>query len=90
MAEHASMLRGISMRKGQTPGWTAAIKAALTPAPLKLAGLMRVKGDNPLRWIAYPFWLVQRGTAYFSARRATKDPEGVLREVETLRWLRKS
>lgn len=88
LAEHASMLRGISMRKGQAPGWKAAIKAAMTPAPLKLAGLMRVSGTNPLRWLAYPFWLVQRGAAYFAARRATIDHQGALREVETLRWLR--
>lgn len=88
LAEHASMLRGISLRKGQAPGWAAAIRSALTPAPLKLAGLLRVKGDNPLRWLAYPLWLFLRGKAYLAARRAKIDPESAVQEVETLRWLR--
>ncbi|MFY7837212.1 MAG: nucleotidyltransferase family protein [Novosphingobium sp.] len=88
LAEHASMLRGISLRKGQAPGWAAAIRSALTPAPLKLAGLLRVKGDNPLRWLAYPLWLFLRGRAYIAARRAEIDPESAVQEVETLRWLR--
>jgi hypothetical protein len=88
LAEHASMLRGISLRKGQAPDWAAAVRAALTPAPLKLAGLLRVKGDNPLRWLAYPLWLFLRGKAYLAARRAEIDPGSAVLEVETLRWLR--
>lgn len=88
LAEHASMLRGISLRKGQSPGWGAAIRAALTPAPLKLAGLLRVKGSNPLRWLAYPLWLFLRGKAYLAARRAEIEPGSAVQEVETLRWLR--
>ena len=89
LSDHAAMLRGISLRKGQSPGWAAAFRAALTPAPLKLAGILRISGANPLRWLAYPIWLFQRGRAYIAARRATADPAGAAREVETLLWLRK-
>ncbi|MFN4134984.1 MAG: nucleotidyltransferase family protein [Novosphingobium sp.] len=86
--EHAFMMRGLIMRKGRAPGWKAALRAALTPTPLILAGMMRVQGDNPLRWLAYPVWLVQRGRAYLAARRARVDQSALMQEVSTLRWLR--
>ncbi|MFN3552097.1 MAG: nucleotidyltransferase family protein [Novosphingobium meiothermophilum] len=88
--EHAFMMRGLIMRKGRAPGWKAALRAAVTPTPLILAGMMRVSGDNPLRWLAYPVWLVQRGRAYLAARRARVDQDALMQEVSTLRWLRGS
>ncbi len=90
LTEHAAMLRGIAMRKGQSPGWKAALQAALSPTPLKLASIMRVCGTNPLRWMAYPAWLVQRGRAYLAARRAVDSGDNSLREAATMRWLRDS
>ncbi len=88
LTEHAAMLRRIAMRKGQNPGWKTALRAAVTPTPLKLASIMRVSGDNPLRWLAYPAWLLQRGRAYFSARRAVDKNDNSLREAATMHWLR--
>lgn len=88
LTEHAAMLRGLALRKGQSPGWRVALRAAITPTRLKLASIMRVSGDNPLRWLAYPVWLVQRGRAYLAARHAVKDGDASLREAATLRWLR--
>lgn len=88
LAEHAVMLRGIAMRKGRSPGWQAAFRAAVTPSPMKLAGIMRVKSENPLRWLAYPVWLLQRGKAYLTARQTPIDADTTVREVSTLLWLR--
>lgn len=86
--DHAAMLRGISMRKAQAPGLSAAVRAALTPAPARLAEIMKVAHDNPLRWLAYPVWLVTRGTAYFAAKKAGVPSDITVREAATLNWLR--
>lgn len=90
LTEHAAMLRGIALRKGQAPGLKMALRAAITPTPLKLASIMRVSGSNPLRWLAYPVWLVQRGKAYVQARRAVAQGDSSLQEAATLRWLREA
>jgi hypothetical protein len=87
-AEHHKFLRNLSMRKGHQSGWQAAIRAALTPNPLRLAGMLRVQGNNPLRWIAYPAWLVQRAAAYIAARRVNTASDSTIREVATLSWLK--
>lgn len=89
LTDHAAMLRGITLRKGQMPGLFAAVRAALTPTPARLADIAKVGPDNPLRWLAYPVWLVARGQAYFAARRADVDPDSTVREVATLKWLRR-
>ncbi|MCY1670922.1 nucleotidyltransferase family protein [Novosphingobium sp. SL115] len=87
-AEHHKFLRNLSMRKGRQSGWRAAIRAALTPNPLRLAGMLQVQGNNPIRWLAYPAWLVQRGAAYLAARRVKTITKSTMREVATLNWLK--
>lgn len=87
-AEQHKFMRYLGMRTGQQSGWRAAISAALTPNPLRLAGMMRVAGDNPLRWAAYPVWLVQRAGTYLAARRVKAVAESATREVATLSWLK--
>lgn len=85
--DHAAMLRRLSMSKDTAPDWKAALRAAINPTPLKLAGIMRVSGNNPLRWLAYPVWLFRRAAAYRAARRARIDATSTIAEVAALRWL---
>ena len=63
MADHIDVAEEAILRKGRQSGWRAAIPAALTPNPLRLAGMLQLQGNNPIRWLAYPAWLVQRGAA---------------------------
>lgn len=89
-AEHHAFLRNLSMRKGQQPGWLAAVRAALTPNPVSLGSMLRLSEDNPLRWAAYPAWLATRATKYLAARRINAIAGNTAKEVAMLKWLHKN
>ena len=67
-ANHHAFLRAIEIRSGAEATWTTALTASLRPSRFSLAEILGVRPDNPLRWIAYPVWVVQRFAKFASAR----------------------
>lgn len=87
LADQHAFLRRLSLRKGQVPGWLTAARAALTPNPVSLGSMLGMRETNPLRWLAYPAWLVTRATKYLSVRHITTTTDSTAKEIAMLNWL---
>lgn len=87
VAQRHKLLRRLAKSTGRGPGWAGALRQALRPTPYQLAKIVGTHAGNPLRWLAYPAWLVQRGTMYLAATRAERGRNFAARESQMLRWL---
>lgn len=86
-ADRFAFMRRLSLRKGQLPGLLTAIRAAFTPSPVSLGSMMGMRQTNPLRWLAYPAWLIARAAKYQAARRLGTTSASTARELAMLNWL---
>lgn len=90
LADQHAFLRRLSLRKGQLPGWMTAARAALTPNPVSLGSMLGIRETNPLRWLAYPAWLVARASKYLSVRGIATTTDTTAKEIAMLNWLHQS
>jgi hypothetical protein len=84
--EHLAFLRRLESRTDTAPGARAMLRAGLKPGPAALAEIVGTDPASPLRWVAYPVWLVRRMNYYLATRRARASGESS-RQVRLLGWL---
>lgn len=88
-SQQNKLVRRLSHGKHGKRDWLAPLARALNPNREELAKIIGLRSSNPLRWLAYPIWLVRRGQLYLGVYTNSAARLNAEREAEMVWWLQR-